>query len=161
MMDILRFIRNIALVLACISCASAPANQEDAALAVWDIENLTPSISVQHDMGELLSSRVIEVAQKKGHAIVERERLLLALEELHLSASSLADESTQLRLGRISGAGLMVFGGYQIIGNRMRLDLRIVEVETGRIIRAVQKLSPATGLSGWLNSAGEAAEELF
>ena len=83
------------------------------------------------------------------------------MEELKLGSSSLADEDTRLKLGRLSGARLMVFGGYQIIGSRMRLDLRLVEVETGKIIKAVQKVSPASDLPGWLNSARGAAEELF
>jgi curli biogenesis system outer membrane secretion channel CsgG len=56
---------------------------------------------------------------------------------------------------------MMVFGGYQIIGEHMRLDLRLVEVETGKIIKAVQRMSSSSDLSEWLNSAREAAEELF
>lgn len=35
------------------------------------------------------------------------------------------------------GATLMVFGGYQAIGDTVRLDGRLVEVESGRTIKAV------------------------
>lgn len=148
--------------LMCYSCASDAPYQGNAAVAVWDIDNLTPAASAADDLGEVLSSQVIDTLQKRGdHPVVERQHLLLAMEELKLGSSSLADEETRLRLGRLSGARLMVFGGYQIIGKQMRLDLRLVEVETGRIIKAVQKVSSSSDLQGWLNSARGAAEELF
>ncbi|NOZ69974.1 MAG: hypothetical protein GXP46_12210 [Deferribacteres bacterium] len=152
-----------AVIIMLASCASGPApRQGKVAVAVWDIDNLTPSASEQPDLGELLSAEIIRTIQEKaGYTVVERERLLLALEELHLGSASLADESTRLRLGRISGAGLMVFGGYQVIGGRMRLDLRLVDVETGRVKKAVHKTAAAEDLPAWLRIAGEAAGELF
>lgn len=144
------------------SCASEAPYPGNAAVAVWDLDNLTPAASAGDDMGELLSSQVIDAIQKNGdHPVVERQRLILAMEELKLGSSLLADEETRLRLGRLTGARLMVFGSYQIIGGSMRIDLRLVEVETGKIIKAVQKVSPSSDLAGWLNSARAAAEELF
>jgi curli biogenesis system outer membrane secretion channel CsgG len=144
------------------SCASEAPYPGNAAVAVWDLDNLTPAASGRDDLGELLSSQVIDTLQKRGdHPVVERQRLILAMEELKLGSTSLADEETRLRLGRLTGARLMVFGSYQIIGSSMRIDLRLVEVETGRIIKAVQKVSRSSDLPGWLNSARAASEELF
>jgi len=54
----------------------------------------------------------------------------------------------------------MVFGGYQIIGDKMRLDLRLVEVETGKIKKAVHRIASSTNLQEWIDMAGRAAEEL-
>ena len=153
----------ILILLLSFSCASDNAVLlRNAAVAVWDFDNLSPSASEQHNLGELLSGQVIEVLQKQGdHPVIEREQLFRALEELQLGATSLATESTRLRLGRISGARFMVFGGYQIIGAQMRLDVRLVEVETAKVRKAVQRTTPASDLSRWLGSAREAAEELF
>ncbi len=150
-------------ILMLASCASAPVSQQkEVTVAVWDIDNLTPYALDKPDLGELLSAEVIRTIQERGgYTVVERERLLLALEELHIGSASLADERTRLRLGRIAGARLMVFGGYQVIGDRMRLDLRLVDVETGRIRKAVQKTTAAADLSGWLRNARDAAGELF
>jgi hypothetical protein len=78
------------LILLCISCASDDAlYYKNAAVAVWDFDNLSPATSVQNNLGELLSSQVIEVLQEKGeHPIVERERLKsFSLELHHLSMS--------------------------------------------------------------------------
>lgn len=99
--------------------------------------------------------------EKGKYSVVERERLLLALEELRLGTTSLVDESSRLELGRLVGAQLMVFGGYQIIGEMMRVDLRLVEVESGKVLKAVEKTTSAADLSGWLNATRKAAEELF
>jgi hypothetical protein len=113
------------------------------------------------DLGELFANQIIEtLKEKEGITIVERDRLLLALEELNLGTSSLADEDTRLELGRIVGARLMVFGSYQVIGDMMRVDLRLVEVENGKIIKAVYKTTSTTDLSGWLEAVRKAGTEL-
>ncbi len=131
-------------------------------VAIWDLEDLSPSDVVRPDMGELLSTKVIETFKETDlYTVVERERLLLVLEELNLGTTSLVDETTRLRIGKLVGAQLMVFGGYQVIEEQMRLDLRLVEVETGKIRKAAQKTVSSTDLPGWLNAAKETAAQLF
>ena len=144
-------------------CTSAPCmDRQTAAVAVWDLENLNPAGNIGPDMGELLAAEVIETMKESGaFQVVERERLILILEELNLGSSSLVDEATRLKIGRIVGAQFMVFGGYFVLGNMMRLDLRLVEVETGRVVKAAQKTASAGDLAGWLRVAGQAAGELI
>ena len=153
----------VILTLFLASCATQPISYEKGAtIAVWDLENLSLTDSGQPDLGELLSAKVIEaVKETGGHTVVERERLLLALEELNLGTTSLVDESTRLRIGRLVQAQLMIFGGYQVIVDRMRLDLRLVDVETGKILKAAQQTTSSTDLSGWLKAAQKATAELF
>ncbi len=143
------------------SCAPQPVlYQKGVSIAVWDIDDLSPTTSAQPHLGEFLSGQVIEILQKRGYIVVERERLLLALEELHLGTTLLVDEATRLKLGKLIGTRFMVFGAYQIIGNNMRFDLRLVEVETGKILKAVQKTTSDADLSMWIGTARKAAEEL-
>jgi curli biogenesis system outer membrane secretion channel CsgG len=144
-------------------CASAPDMDKQASVvAVWDLENLNPNEAIGTDMGELLAATVIEALKESdSFQVVERQRLILALEELNLGSSSLANEATRLRIGRIVGARFMVFGGYFVLGDLMRLDLRLVEVETGSIVKAAQKTAAAGDLNGWLTAARKAAEELI
>jgi curli biogenesis system outer membrane secretion channel CsgG len=130
-------------------------------IAVWDLEDLSPLEIAQMDLGNLLSARIIETVQQAGGTVVEREKLEIALRELNLGSSSLADPSTQLRIGRIAGARLMIFGAYQVVADQMRLDLRIVEVETGRIIKTAEKTAGGGDISGWLKAAEAAAKELI
>lgn len=142
-------------------CASEPVIPVHTAVAVWDLDDLSPVAQPHAELGEMLSAKVIETIQLKGYTVVERQRLLLALEELRLGTSELADESTRLRLGRIAGARFMVFGAYQVVGEKMRLDMRLVEVETARVLKAVKETASSTEVQGWLEAARKAAEDLL
>lgn len=147
------------LISAC--ATSPPVGIKELTLAVWDIDDLSPGSIGRSNLGELLTGQIIETLKKKGqYTIVERERLLLVLEEQRLGTTSLVDESTRLKLGRLLGARRMIFGGYQVIGDQMRLDLRLLDVESGKVLKAVQKTAAAADLSGWLEVAKKAAEEL-
>jgi curli biogenesis system outer membrane secretion channel CsgG len=152
----------LSLMVFLVSCATGPVSYtKGAPLAVWDLEDLSPSAGGNAGLGELLSSRIMETLQQRGDfTIIERERLLLALQELHLGSSSLSDESTRLKLGKLMGAQFMVFGCFQIIGEQMRLDLRVVNVETGKIVKGVHKETSAADLQEWSETAKKAAEEL-
>lgn len=149
----------VALIAGCAGEPVAPAKHT--AVAVWDLDDLSPVAHPRADLGEMLAAKVIETLKAKGHVVVERQRLLLALEELKLGSSELADESARLRLGRIAGAGLMVFGAYQVAGETMRLDMRVVEVETGKVLRAVKKSVSSGEMQAWLDAARQAAEDLL
>lgn len=145
-----------------IGCASSLSKGErGGSIAVWDLDDLSLRKGTQLHLGEILSGKIIEVLKDRGdYVVVERQRLLLALEELRLGTTHLVDETTRLKLGKMLGAKWMVFGGYQVVGDQMRLDLRLVEVETGKVKKAIQKISSASPLEGWLEVTKRAAEEL-
>ncbi len=169
-MFMLRFqIVLISLVFLINGCGTVPGKSPGpdrdpiiSSIAVWNLENIGPDDSSHAEWGELLSSGVLQVFEaSESYSIVEREQLLLALEELHLGTSALADESTRLRLGRMAGARWMVFGTYMVVGDTLRLDLRREEVETGRIAKTARRVVTPAGLTQALNAAGEAARDLI
>lgn len=126
------------------------------------MEDLSPPGSPFSDIGELLSSQIITTFKdSEKYTVVEREQLLLALEELNLGTSEIADESTRLRLGKFVGAKFMIFGGYIVVENTMRLDLRLVSVETGTILKTATRVTPASDINTWLTVTSNAAKELL
>ena len=129
-------------------------------MAVWDLEDVSPMGVARPDLAEFISARVLETLKAQGANVVERQKLLMVLKELALGESELADPETQLRIGRLSGAKKMIFGGYQVVGGNMRIDLRLVEVETGRVLAAAKKIVESRNLDGWLAAAEEATREL-
>lgn len=150
----------VILIAGCASVSKAPSGP--VSVAVWDLENLSYEPGAYPDMGQVLAGRIIETIRQKGeYQVVERQRIMAILQELNLGSSALADENTRLRIGRISGARQMIFGGYQTAGDAMRIDLRLVEVETGKVIRASEKTTAAGDLAGWMDAASLAAAELF
>ena len=159
-----RFSHSSTLLYLClISCGlvSLPALAEKNAVAVFDLENMTPHEPATANMGELLSGQVIDVLKEAKHIVVERERLILALEELKLGSGALADPSTRLQVGKIVGARHMVFGTYLIIGGVMRLDLRLVDVETGGILSACERSTSNPDPAEWMRLTREVAKTLF
>jgi hypothetical protein len=55
----------------------------------------------------------------------------------------------------------MVFGSYQVIENQLRLDIRLVEVESGRVINAVSHVAEEHSLPGWLDASAKSTAALF
>jgi curli biogenesis system outer membrane secretion channel CsgG len=130
-------------------------------VAVWNIEDLSPIETHEPDLGEFMAATIIETLEKRCEfKMVEREKLLLALEELALGSGELASESSRLQIGKILGAKLMVFGAYQLIGDIIRLDLRLVEVEQGLVVTAASSEANAKNLDARVKGAETAAFEL-
>ena len=132
------------------------------AVAVWPPDDLRFQADGMPDLSMLLGNRVTEAIDGRGqYTVVERQQLELVLAELNLGSSALADPATRLKIGRIAGARLMVFGGYQVINGRMRIDLRLVDVSTAAIIATAAETAAAADINGWLEAAGAAAADLF
>jgi curli biogenesis system outer membrane secretion channel CsgG len=156
------------LVAACVlvgwfmACQSIPIEEKKIqTIAVWDLENLNKTEPTAFDLGELLSNKIIEALIESGRwKVVERKQILLALEELNLSSTSMVLDSTRLEIGRLIGAQYMVFGTYMQMMQTMHLNLRLVDVETGRVIKAAERSTLEEDFGKWLELAREAAKEL-
>ncbi|HPI91833.1 MAG TPA: CsgG/HfaB family protein [Deltaproteobacteria bacterium] len=149
-------------VLALPGCATTSGEYEGVrTVAVWDLEDLSPGAGGRPDLGQLLSGEIIQAVQGSDVQVVERQKILAILEELNLGSSALADEETRLRVGRMIGAGEMVFGGYMVVGSTMRVDLRRVDVESGRIVKTAKGTADSGDLAGWLSTARKAGAELY
>lgn len=149
-------------------CTTSPATYTSgtygrgSVVAVWDLENYSVADnSTLDNIQEFLTAKVIEtLEQEGGYVIVERQKLLLALEELHLGSSTLADQSSRLQVGRLLGAQLMVFGAFQQAGNQVRVDLRLIEVESGAVIRTGKHASTGTDVQAY-TATGTGIQTLF
>lgn len=118
-------------------------------VAVWDFENQTPAIAARtgaepsdwlaRALSENLTAALLGVP---GLAVVERQRLKDVLAEQRLAAGELADDDSRLKLGRIVGAGRMVFGGYFVLGDSVQVNVRVVETATSRIVYADELNAP-------------------
>lgn len=67
--------------------------------------------------------------------VVEREQLDALLREQRLSQTRAFDSVTATRVGKLLGARFLVMGSYFELKDSMRVDARVVEVETGRVVR--------------------------
>lgn len=69
--------------------------------------------------------------------IVERERLEDILKELELGTSGKIDPDTAAKVGKLIGARYLVVGSYFDLFGSLRIDSRLLNVETGEIIASV------------------------
>lgn len=77
-----------------------------------------------------------EFAVNSALRVVERSRLRALMDEQDLGSSGRVDQGTAARLGRLVGARYMVLGGFVDFYGDLRIDARVVNVETGEIVKS-------------------------
>jgi TolB-like protein len=96
-----------------------------------DRQRLEP---LRKGLAQMFSS---ELGQLQGLNLVERADLLRVVEEMKLAQAGMIDEKTAQQVGKLVGAQHLLLGSFVYLPNgKIRLDARIVEVETGRILKA-------------------------
>jgi TolB-like protein len=83
-----------------------------------------------------------ELREASGLRLVERQELLRLLEEQKIGTSELAAKETRLRLGRLAGAQTLVFGGFTAVGEELSIDARLVDAESGAVLRSATVRGP-------------------
>jgi TolB-like protein len=70
--------------------------------------------------------------------IVEREKIQSVIDEQKLQRSSMFDSATAVRTGRLLGAEYLLTGAFSALDPQMRIDTRVIRVETGEVVRAAK-----------------------
>ncbi len=76
-----------------------------------------------------------ELAFNDQLRVVERGRIRDLLQELELDASGKVDASSAAEVGKLVGARYMIFGSFIDWYGDFRLNVRVVSVETGEIVK--------------------------
>lgn len=120
-------------------------------MAVLTIASTAPIASSYLDaMPDMIVS---EVLRKNPEIIlVERRQVEAAIRELQLDIGGLTDESGR-RVGQWVGAERILVGTLSQISETMRLDLRTVDVQSGRILQAGSAVVTPNHLAALIPSA--------
>ncbi len=116
---------------------AAPAS--DVTVAVLDFENnsIQDPLTYEPLKQGLAEIMITEFQQVESIKVVERQRMRTLLDELKLSQSGLLSPETSATVGKMLGAQYLVFGGFMVTMNdKIRIDVRVVEVETGVTVKA-------------------------
>ena len=70
--------------------------------------------------------------------LVERERMQDLVTEMQLQNSRLFDPKTAAQLGKLVGAQYIVTGAIVALDPSIRMDTRVIRVETGEIVKTAQ-----------------------
>ncbi len=75
--------------------------------------------------------------------VIERDKLEEIMKEQDISQTGRFDQSTALKLGKLLGVECILAGSYFEMMGSFRMDARIIDVETGKIIRSEGVNGPA------------------
>ncbi|HEX3866901.1 MAG TPA: FlgO family outer membrane protein [Gemmatimonadaceae bacterium] len=90
-------------------------------------------------LGKGISSMMIsDLSSVQEIQLVERDRMQDLLKEMELQHSKYFDSTTALKAGKMVGAQYVVVGAFAAVNPQMRIDTRVVKVETGEIVKTAQ-----------------------
>lgn len=151
----------------CLLLAAAPAAAQsppdDApTLAVLDLADggsLGPDAGEVRALGPGLATMLTtEMMRNPRVRMVERDQIRQLLDEQKLTLSGMTAASTAVQVGKLLGAQYMLFGSYTDVFGTLRIDVRVVDVETGQLRRAQEVTDKREKL---FSSVGTLAERLF
>jgi len=88
-------------------------------------------------LGRFLNDKLTaEIFLASGVELVERRHLKEILDELGLHMSGLVDSESAKKVGLMSGADVVVVGDILDLGNALKANIRLVDVETGAVLSA-------------------------
>ncbi|MDP2314254.1 MAG: CsgG/HfaB family protein [Pseudomonadota bacterium] len=119
------------------SGGASPAHAADPpSVAVLPLEKA--AASAQYDgLGRALAGMVVsDLSALPGLRLVERDQLEALLAEMKLQETGFLDPKTAQKLGKGVGARYVVAGSFTVLEPAFALDARIVEVQTGEIVKA-------------------------
>ncbi|MGH7897373.1 MAG: FlgO family outer membrane protein [Candidatus Binatia bacterium] len=118
--------------------AEAPSSRRQT-VAVFPFENNAVTGRERLDfLSEWLADSFAARLHESGELrVVERRELLKILEEQKLGSSALASKEGRLQLGKIAGAQTIVFGNFSAIEDVLQLNARIVDVESGVVLKTL------------------------
>lgn len=106
-------------------------------LAVLAFDNAAPDPAwdaLGKGLQSMMTTDLAEVASDRDDvSVVERARLAELQAELALGQSGAVDVATAARIGKLAGATHLVAGSFTVVGAKMRLDARVVDVASGEV----------------------------
>ena len=107
-------------------------------LAVMNFANITQG-EADNWLGVGIAETVTaDLKNIEGLTIIGRERVHEVLRRRNVEQASEMDTGFATLVGRDVGARWIISGGYQRLGEMLRITARFVEVETGEVIRTVK-----------------------
>jgi TolB-like protein len=118
--------------------AAAGASSGALTVAVAGFANITRQAEDEWLGTGLAEAVTAALRETEGIEVWGRERLRESLRRLGMETSELQPDDL-VQLGRTTGARWVLAGGFQRLGDQVRVTARVVEVESGRVLRAVKR----------------------
>jgi TolB-like protein/Flp pilus assembly protein TadD len=104
-------------------------------LAVLEFKNSAGEAKYDWMKSGVSEALVTDLKKVTGLYLVERQQLNKAMDEINLGMTDLvADPAAAPKIGKMVGAGVVLLGSYQVAGDNVRIDARMVDVQSGAIL---------------------------
>jgi TolB-like protein len=119
-------------------CAPRAAVAATSSVIVLYFDNNSRDAGFEHLGKGLADMMITDLSSVPGLQVVEREKLEALLSELKLQRSKYFDPKTAQRIGQGVGAEYAVTGSIVSASPDLRLDVRVLRVATGQVVKANQ-----------------------
>ncbi len=131
----------LAALLLLFGCDPRPAAAQTpvTTLAILPFENNSVTDQKMYDpLAQGLAAMLITDLKLAGTSlkVIERAQIAALLKEVALGQSGMVDAATAVQAGRLLGAQAIAFGAFMVLGSDVRMDARIISVETSECIMA-------------------------
>ena len=130
----LRAAAALALLLLPLFCAHAESAGSKRIVAVLYFDNNTGDASLDVLQKGFADMMVTDLSTVDALQLVEREKLQAIIEEQKLQRSRYFDPKTAVRLGKLVGAQYAVSGSFQAMEPQLRIDIKMFELQTGKVL---------------------------
>lgn len=133
----------IGLMPAAIASDHAPRATPDATtarktVAVLNFDNNTGKTDYDHLGKGMAAMMTTDLSAVDELQLLERDRLADVTKEIDAQRSSYFDSTTAVKVGRLAGAQFIVVGSLAAVDPQLRIDTRVIRVETGAIVKSAK-----------------------
>lgn len=113
-------------------------NHPGKSIAVISFNNITKNIADDWLGGGIAETVTADLKKIEGITVIGRERVYERLRRRGVAQDAEVDTTMATSLGREVGARWILTGGYQKVDEMLRITARVVEVETGVVVKTVK-----------------------
>lgn len=129
-------------------------------IAIVDFSDLNGNVTVLGQfMAEELTTQLFTLAPGKFE-VVERRQLLKLEEELILGQIGVLEEKGLKKMGQVLGVEAIVTGSMTDLGNTVKVNARMIAVESAKVFAVAATSIPKTGIVADLASKGVERKQL-
>ncbi len=132
------------------------ADQRPLGVAVLDLTSIGSDPALRELSAQLNELLAVKIAETKNVRLVERKKLQSAFGELHLSSSGLVSAGTAMKLGKITGANVLVSGKVMKIEPDYVVTLRLINTETSEVDALTVESGVKEGVLALASATGDA-----
>lgn len=119
-------------------------NADAKRIAVWYFDNSSDDKSLDKLKKGLAAMMISDLSKVKMLSVIERDRIQEIMEEQNMNNTKSFDTATASKLGKLLGVEHVLTGAYFELMGSLRIDARIIDVETGKILKSEGVDGPAS-----------------